>query len=187
MGSQRVTGVTSTSIHGAGHRLARWPGSSESAGLRASSRMRCPTSRSARAFAPVQARSSSRWTFVAFVYRTRHARAVAHRTGRPARSTTTSQQVVGIRFTDVELALLKSQAGYEPVSSWVRRMVLEVAREGRGAGTAADRARAGRAAPDRAVKRVPARKAADARRDRRAPARPGAGHRSIRRGKAQGA
>ena len=187
MGSRRVTGVTSTSFHGTGHRLARWPWSSQNAGLRASSRTKCPGSRSARASATVQPRSSSRWTFVAFVYRTRHTRAVARRTGRPTRSTTSSQHVVGIRFTGVELALLKNRAGYEPVSSWVRRMVLEVAREIGGAGTTADRARAGRAAPDRAVQRVPTRKAADARRDRRAPARPGARHRSIRRAKAQGA
>jgi hypothetical protein len=49
--------------------------------------------------------------------------------GRPTRGAEAAVIVVGIRLTTDEIAQIKKAAGREPVSTWLRRMVLEIARE----------------------------------------------------------
>src|SRR5262245_11624695 len=104
--------------------------------------------------------------------------------GRPSRANMPANHVVALRLTTAEIEAIKALAGYEPVSSWMRRVVLH---EIGGTSEDADGVRAGRSSQDRPVKRVSPGEAASTRRNRRPSARPGARGGSLRRSKPQGA
>ena len=68
-------------------------------------------------------------SFVGFAKRNLKDAFMKNGVGRPTRGAEISLIVIGIRLTTDEVAEIKRAAGREPVSTWLRRKVLEVARE----------------------------------------------------------